>query len=1175
MRHLFYLAFIGLPLWGAETIVTQRIHSQNRLIPLKKITIGPDDQYHGAVDPGGDWLAFTRKTDLVPHLCKQNLKTGDVSDLLPLSADSQEPAISPEGLLAFTYHKFNARGDICYRSLEDGSTSASESGISKEMRRSSKQNLSDDKVLCLKADEGERSSPFWKGAKELGYVLRNLRTSNNQIIVQNIETGTRTVLAEGRVWSPAMKPNGQYLFYNELVPPKSLTDNTPPSRGLVMKDLKTGVSRLLRFQLPGFSGFPSVSQDETRIYFSHYLNDTNNDNVIDANDNSVVFSASIAALQKGGNSFPEQLTSAESNCSFPRPSQDQLYVTCGFEGSLDIYRIPNSGVVPKNWTSKLLLDAHQTSRTYQERILVLNTLKFRFGEGALPLLEERLFSNHLLADDLTATRYYLDHLVNVSRPSRKQFYHLINLYLSARTLKKSQPADEEVSRKFVSDILEIDSEVSKTSSQGRVQKLIRGMLRTFVNQPQQAMSFLKEAEALRSERDPLERYFYYELANWTLPRVSPKNLSEMANTYHEMMGAKELSHENKIFYAFQFLNFVESKIPQEERSVFIQKANHDLPETVSTLLKSEIATLDIIRAPERAAKDELYRKLDQLMSNSRADYFLRKALYVRSIVNFAGAGEFRFLNFVATNWLRYTGLQDAEFSHAREVYIHSALDQAYDNFGAKKYELAGNYFYDSLSLTDDLESHYGYIKSMVLRGQRKTLDDRYQNLKNREFIADNIKFVEALLILLDATPDARETKHLDQAIERLASMENDTDAPVRYLLLGYCYLDKLMRLADGYTFERNLFDNAHKNLMLAYDIGRGNARIQAAALMDLGLLHQRVQNHGLAVKFFTKRKTLGFLGDEEAVRFAWVFSRSLFYSNQPELAEKELGSALDLKQTQVADTPLLERRAFYLQASRNFAEAVKIYQKLLRTDAVKGDLNLAKVYLSYGYCLLKVKQESGAQAVLKRSIEFMEKLPAIQKGGDRLVDFQPIRLKMVAYGLLSQVGSTPDRLAALEKRRALLEEASKLNEDHLALVIQNRLQAAHLYTQTDPASSAKALREALALAEQLGDSAQGQFLTRAVYQTTLDFLAHGFQYPEFYSSSDRARAATTYQKSIQAYAAQPPQPVWESQKLKLKMLWVAYNAKMNSQKPNADEIRNLAQSAPSRELTSLAEALVR
>ena len=244
-----------------------------------------------------------------------------------------------------------------------------------------------------------------------------------------------------------------------------------------------------------------------------------------------------------------------------------------------------------------------------------------------------------------------------------------------------------------------------------------------------------------------------------------------------------------------------------------------------------------------------------------------------------------------------------------------------------------------MTLTDDLESHYGYIISMVAMGQRKLIDVRYQDLNKRQVIDDNMKFVRALLMLIDAQPGSRtDTKHLDGAIESLTAMEQDRDSPVRHLVLGYCYLDKLLRLSDGYDFDPSLLENAHRNLMLAYDLGRDNARIKAAALMDLALLHQRVQNHGLAAQFFSKRKALGFVSDEDAARFAWVYGRSLFYANQPDKAAAELGASMKIApaKNQVA---YAERRAFYLVSAGGYGEAVEAYNKLFGGHQLQGDLN--------------------------------------------------------------------------------------------------------------------------------------------------------------------------------------------------------------------------------------------
>ena len=60
-------------------------------------------------------------------------------------------------------------------------------------------------------------------------------------------------------------------------------------------------------------------------------------------------------------------------------------MTCDFEGALDVYKLPASGIVPPEWTAENLANAFDTSRSYQERVLLLNTLKYRNKEAAKDL----------------------------------------------------------------------------------------------------------------------------------------------------------------------------------------------------------------------------------------------------------------------------------------------------------------------------------------------------------------------------------------------------------------------------------------------------------------------------------------------------------------------------------------------------------------------------------------------------------------------------------------------------------------------------------------------------------------------------------------------------------------------------------------------------------------------
>jgi hypothetical protein len=1110
-RIALCLLITGVTGFGAEATITQeRMAKTNRLVTPVKVTVGPDDQYRGVLDTTGQQLIFTRKSDLVPHLCRQILRTGEVTDWLPLSADSQEAVISPDNLVAFTYFKFSARGDICYRRLS-GSI--------------------DEKITCLKGDENEHSAPFWKSARELGFVTRDVRTLESKIVVENIDTGAREPLVSGKVWSPAMKPGGHLLFYNQLT-----GTGDSAQRVFGMKDLTTGQTRTLRFRLPGISGFPAVSEDESYLYFSHYLNDTNNDNIIDGTDNSVVFRVSIDQALATGDVFPEQLTSAENNCSFPRPAAGQLFVTCAFEGNLDIYQIPQTGVVPVGWNAAMLDNAHQTARTYQERVLLLNTLKFRFPALHGNSLQRRLLSDHLFAEGISAARFYLD--PSRAKSTEKTLYQLLGLYLDALAAKRAQPTDE-ISREFLAQILGIDAKIAKISGEPRLQNTVRGLLRVFIHQTREAAQYLAKIH-FPPTGDPIERYYAFELASQVLPQLPPKtnSLPSLDAAYRQMILAPELVEESHLYYAFRYLKYLQEKDTDlSTRIQAIQAMARGIQGPAATLLQSELATLTIVAAQGDTAKRKAYAPLNKLLNDVRPDYFLRKAVYVRAILNFSASGDFLFLGFVASTWLNETAQTDTEFTYARDVFINANLDEAYGNFGKQIYQAASDYFYTALRLTDDLESHYGYVQNMVLRGQRSVIESRYQNLVERKIVADNYKYVLAVLRLVDAKPkDRGDTAHLDYATQQLLAME-DRDNAARYLLLGYCYLDKLLRTANGPDFDRELFESAHRYLMLAYDLGRDNQRVKASALVDLGILHQRVQNHGLAVKFFALRKKLGFAPGDERARFAALYARSLYYIEQADTAAQEIGEAMaDPRCPPALRVPLQARRAFYLVASSQFAPAAEAYQQLWKTGAVSGDRNLASLSLSYGYALFKLKQFPAARAALLQARTSAAKLRDIPASGDSWGDFEPLRIQLITSGLLGQIGTVPERIQALRDRAAILLRTQSYFDDAIALQIQVQLQLAFLEQNGQPQQAASDLRTALALTERLGDS--GQYLSHAVYEATVAYLTHGIENPALYAGQDPGRIQKIVDKSVAAYGAQKnPQTVLEEQKHRIQTLW--------------------------------------
>lgn len=1184
----------------AETITAERIASTRRLLPLTKLTVGPDDQYDSAVSPDGRLLVFTHKADLASNLQAQDLQSGEVKDLLPPNADSQEPAFGLNDQLAFTYFKFDARGDICFTTLSGTSPGLPLKTLDTNSIRCLNRAASATVAAGATAQRNGfgRSNPFWASATELGFLERDISRQTSRIVIENINTGQQTIVAEGRLESPTMKPGGKYLAYSE----QSDTD-----RRLVLVELSPSPvgskpqvrsRQIVRVDLPGISGFPAISNDERYLYFSHYLNDTNDDRSIDGNDNAVVFRAPIAQLLSSQTRLahpdrpilPEQLTSVETSCSFPKPAQDSVFLTCAFEGSLDIYRIPSTGIVPSDWDEARLENALQTSRTYQDRILLLNTLK-RLQQKNPSLektrvLDDRLLVNHLYADDTVAASWYLQKLEQTpetATPTRKDpsFHSLLRLYLEGRGLKKAQPS-ETISREFQERILALDRKAARIEGEPRFRAIVRGLLHGFIHQEHESESFVQQIKKAQQSKQtkfnnkerPLERYFQFELERDIHQRGLPASLPRLIEAYRRMIAAPGLPDESRIYYAVALLEQLQTqereqnqKLERTKQIAILEKASQGLPPSATALLKSEAVVLRLIDASDDKAKLGVYRELDALMSQTRGDYFLRKALYVRAIVNFARATEFKYLSLVATNWLKYTNQEDTEFAYAREVFSTASLDQAYSHLGKGNLALAGNFFYESLSFTDDLESHIGYLRAMTQRGQRSAINERYKNLHQRRFVDDNMKFVEAMLILIDAESTATgnrsaDTSSLDAAIEKLEAMSQDRDSAVRHLVLGFCYMDKLLRTSTALDFDAELFQKSHRSLMLAFDLGRDNVRVKASALMNLGILHQRVQNHGLAARFFSLRKSLGFTSEEERARFEALYARSLGHSRHSDQAAAEIASL----PKPLLTAPLLERQAFHSMNAGKYQDAARLYGELLskvnskvsQEVRVMGDANLARIHLSYGYSLLKLKRPDEAKAALQQALVHVSGLKREPRGTSRATEFDPRRLQIIAYGFLSQVGSSAERAAALEKRLALLDDASDLIDDANAARIQALTRFAELVTPMDPVRAAHAMNEVSRLVGEYGEA--NGYVGATVFKALTNTLAHAILHPAAYSQSqsqmqsqapsqaETKRLRSVVEACVRAYDAQKiAQPMLDYQKLKLRILWAGYATKVLGQ----------------------------
>ncbi|MCC7404444.1 MAG: PD40 domain-containing protein [Bdellovibrionales bacterium] len=1000
-----------------DTIVQRRLKELPQLVAPTKLTVGPDDNFQVDVDSNERLMTFTRRANLSTQLYFQNLNEVSEQKLLDDSADSRSAVISPDGkTLAFVYYKTNAQGDLC--EMPVGSPG---------------------EVNCYKIG-GAVESPSWWGRDRLLLVRRD-NSEKAQLVVVNRQTRQQEVLEQGELWQPTVHASsGRVAFVKQDQEGVRLVLRAP-----------TGTPQIVRLDLPGVSGFPEFSPDGEWLYFSHYFSDSNLDQKLDASDNSVIFRIKVSEVQGKQKLIPQQLTSSNENCSFPRVRREHLYMTCDFEGSLDVYRVPATGVVPADWDASRLANAHQTSRNYAQRILLVN---HQYKLGVIKERNEylrRMLSNFILRQDAVAGRYYLSQLLEGAAKDAQPRLRQLDIFLQALAEKRLQLTNQ-VTVEFRTKVQKWQAMVK--SQPGATARLVSAFLFTLIDQPAPAIKTLGSVRA--TELREFDDYLLFA----AIERLTGRGVTgeRLASLYSPILVASRLSDEGKLFYAYQLLLTAQERLSAKERVALVNQllTRVTSDKVLVPLLKSELVALQLIAEKKDAGKAQAYRELDKLMSETRANYFLRRTLSVRAFDNFLAHDEVQYLTYVATTWLKYTEKSDTEFAYARQIYVDKVLARAYFNWGEKKYRYASNNFYGSLSLTDDLESHYGYIRAMQMDGQSAEVNKVYESLRKREFVADNLGYVEVLLALSQGELTA---KTADEALKSLHKIDSAYQSPMYQLLLGYLYLRQVELGREGLHFSPEMLAAAHKHLMLAYDLGRENHRIVASALSNLAALHSQVGNWGMARRFFELREPYGFVEPLEEVHHRWYLARAHFQLADGRAAAEQMAK---LGKIAGADLqPAVEQQlGFYNLEGGDYVAAEKYLSQFVARPNLTA-WNRVRAQLGLAYAQWKTwqnKKSKSASAERSKVLQTLtqvlaeaDKLAPVPASGQQRIALEPLRLKILAGGLKAQLLTGADRAKALKEVAGHLESVgSKLTavamttENWLVFRLKTELQLADL-----------------------------------------------------------------------------------------------------------------------------------
>lgn len=921
-KFYFYLLilFFAPYLYGEELVVPKEEE-------LKKITIGPHDNLNGIRANNSPWVIYTSTVFLAPHIMLLNLENQNQMHLLPRGEkfDTKDPILNSLDQLAYLSYENNARGDICFGQIS---------------------NIGFTKTNCLRnlinndLAKDEFSQVFWAKDNEIGFVSTDSMgyESENKIVIFNLNKNQFKIITKGNYSSPRMHPDGQHLVMIE----RHHQNSNSQILGLVVMDINKNQFHKIELNLPGISAHPNFSAKGNELYFTHYLFDTLGDGIIDAHDNGIIMKLDWELIIEQKKSkkplFPLQLTSGEINCSLPHAYKDQIiYMSCSDHQSLDIYSMPITGTIPKNWTQTQFDYAIRSARSAQSRIFYYNTLISRknleFDEEML----QKLVSNYLQLKTPSTVHFFLENLIKNTKDFHLRQYYF-SLLMEPNKFKDKDP------KKF---------------------------------------------------KYALMYYFYMEHINQLkIPNIKLVPLS------YPIWNSSLVSEETKLYQA----QFVSKTLTISTIQEIIEKLEKEENAKVVYLFFTGLSLIHQI-AQTKDPKDaqQIYNKLSKFFNEHYKNYFLRRNLAIMAIEIFKENDLPKFRDFVSLLWTRYTQREDTEYSLALEQFTMNSLDLAYRS------PQPSGVFYQTLLLSDDQEAHYGYITN---QNDELLLKNSYKDLVDRSITHVNFHLLNFIKKLNDTSTQ------MDELFKAFEPLKNEHQEVLVDFFQGVLYLMKLLNQKNLSSLERNEIGNkAHHHFILSLEHAKYRKRPLASILSNLGLLHYKLKNYGLAIKYFEQRMNIKekYLHKEDEIKdflLKLYYAQAQYYSQNYRICIQTFEEILPLMPTYIKNTKVNfyyhSKLALAYMALQDYKKALNIYETIFDSKLVNSNY-----LLSYAYLLFKLHQHSSSKIVLQH--------PLLDKDDNS-------RRQSIRFGLLARL-SKNDAIS----RESYLQQQTQ----HLIFILEN------------------------------------------------------------------------------------------------------------------------------------------
>jgi hypothetical protein len=883
----------------------------------ERLTTGVADQLLGQLAPDGRTLYFVSNRNTTSEIYKQDKQGSGAKILFDEGADLTWPRLSPDGKrILYISFRDDAAGLLCVRDLPDR------------------------KRRCLDG-VGSAVQAQWIDGGHIALVTRG--SVSGDLRVLTVDVGRRLsgrTLIERNLTSPTVSPDGRWLVY---VPVQRAFEQIGPgfaaraaARLEAMRlDRPNDPPQPLATDLPGLTGQPAFGLDGRTLYFTQFLNDSNQDGEIDATDNGVLFrlpffSDRDDAPARAAAAMPTQLTDASWNCQYASPARSDLITSCTRGNGLDIYGLPLDGVVPGDWSAeRLKLEVDLSARASEQLLLFRHLLARQTAVTGRRQVMMRLIRLHLGADEFDAADFYAVKIKAVPDPETAGAATALRLLIEHRRARRDREHGKLAAEWVAESRKRFDAlDVVKTKAPAAValRRIVRSEIADNLGDKDGAR---RELEAVPLEQVKLPSFLeaYYERADALYRQLDDKEA--LWSACRRLAEHPSLSPDERLRYARAATRALVRGLPWDEAEALMQKARAEAPEESELAFALRLGTAvgkirtEEVPKPVRAALVELYKE--------QTRHGRRRALVIDSVSRASQLEAEKLIEALAQLYVDDVPRGTQERLRAERLFDRVMLGRAYRLLAKAKLDKAQKVFEKVAATTGALEAHVGAIDLRLRAGETpQKLLASYQARTGGD--AEHVEHFVKAYLLARALPSLSGDKHEDAAGKAEAELKAGgarlrSQVPAQ-VVWGVVLHERFLREGTPAAAQR-----ANIHYLLALEGTNRNPRYRALVLSQLALLQSQVGNWRIALGHLEEREKLPVTDDALGLGHLLLKARTLFHVDRESDAAVAADAALALanKLPALAEyrALALDRAALYNLAVGHFERALALYDEEL------------------------------------------------------------------------------------------------------------------------------------------------------------------------------------------------------------------------------------------------------